>query len=224
MTSPAPQPQPRSGRRLQDLLAQQEARHDSPPARRLQLCTYNIQDARNSRLEGAIRNLSVQNIDVGILTELRIPQTSPIHTRSSQGYTVYATYTTRMNQGGIGLVFRQQSVGWSLESIQRHGPNVLSCYLIIGSKRQPLIGVYLPPSSLDDLPSFTEALDRFSSGHRHPPIVLGDLNVDLSNTAATDAHGTASAFISTAAIRKICSVFLRKVGSLYRGVLNATCT
>ena len=54
MTPPASQPQ--SGR-LQDLLEAQQAQQPSPPVRPLQLCTYNIQDARNSRLEGASPNL-----------------------------------------------------------------------------------------------------------------------------------------------------------------------
>ena len=171
---------PVAPRRLQDLL---DKAPQAPPPRALQICTYNIQDGRNSRLEMALRNLTIQHIDIAILTELRIPASAPIHTRCSQGYSVYATYTTTTNQGGIALVFRLPEpdvpLGWSIESIRRHGPNVLSCYVMIGCKRQPLIGAYLPPSHLDDIPFLTEALDRFAN-HRHPPILMGDLNVNLS--------------------------------------------
>ena len=146
LISPSPGPTPPSSRptsqqrppprSLQQLLDEQE----SAP-RALKVCTYNIQDGRNSRLEKVIRNLDIQHIDIAILTEMRIPASAPIHTRNSQGYSVYATYTSRTNQGGVGLVFRQpcSQSSWCIESIQRHGPNVLSCHVMIGNKRQPLI-------------------------------------------------------------------------------------
>ena len=183
MTKPSSRP-PKS---LQQRLEEQATAPASTQS--LTMCTYNIQDARNSRLEFALRNLSVQNIDLAILTELRIPESKPIHTRSSQGYTVYATYTTRTNQGGIGLVYRQERIGWCIESIKRHGPNILSFHLILGNTVQPVIGAYLPPSTLDDLPFLTEALDRFPVS-KQPPLLLGDLNVDLSNKRATDPRTT----------------------------------
>lgn len=168
-----------NGRPLRTLLANQQAQPTppaSPAPNTITLATYNILDGRNSRLEAALRLLDNQNIDLAILTELRIPAAKPIHTRNSQGYNVFATYTTHTNQGGIALVSRAMPSNWHIESQQRHGPNILSCILATGKKRFPIIGVYLPPSHLDDLPFLVEALDRFPD----PPILLGDLNVDLS--------------------------------------------
>ena len=48
------------------------------------------------------------------------------------------------------------------------------CNLVTGLIRTPLVGAYLPPSTLEYLPDLEEALKRFKD-----PIVLGDLNVDL---------------------------------------------
>jgi hypothetical protein len=70
------------------------------------------------------------------------------------------------------------STQWHLESTRCHGPNVISCIFVHGTQRSPLIGVYLPPSNLDDLPFLTTALDRFPN---QTPILLGDLNVNLAD-------------------------------------------
>jgi exonuclease III len=70
----------------------------------IKIATQNIQDARQTRLEHACMDLHHQNIDVAILTEMRIPESKPIHTRLSSGYQVFAIYMTIRNQGGIALV------------------------------------------------------------------------------------------------------------------------
>ena len=157
---------------LQRRLAAQQSKPKETPTPRppaLQIATYNIEDARQNRLELACRNLEVQQIDLAILTELRIPADKPIHTRHSHGYDIYATYTNHINQGGIALVTKSKTKNWSIESQTRHGPNVLSCILVSGPQRTPLIGVYLSPAHLDDIPFLVEALDRFPNSK---PIVL----------------------------------------------------
>jgi endonuclease/exonuclease/phosphatase family metal-dependent hydrolase len=56
--------------------------------------------------------------------------------------------------------------------------------------------VYLPPSSLADLPALQEALQRFRVS-KTTPIVLGDFNVDLSNLStprAIEVAATLAAF------------------------------
>jgi hypothetical protein len=47
----------------------------------IKLATYNIRDARNTRLQQACLNLEQQKIDVAFLTEMQIPSSAPIHTR-----------------------------------------------------------------------------------------------------------------------------------------------
>jgi exonuclease III len=123
-------------------------------------------------------NLRHQNIDIAFLQELKIPETAPIHTRYAEGYQVFASYTTVRNQGGIALVYRNEAKHWHIESQHRHGLNIISCILVSGPKCIPLIGAYLPPKTLTDLPHLLEALHRFP---HDTPIVMGDLNVDFSN-------------------------------------------
>jgi exonuclease III len=163
---------------LQRLVLQQQQRQQKPTPRPLglKLATYNIQDGRNSRLVPACRALQAQNIDMALLTEARIPD--EIHTRHCLGYNIFATYTTTRNQGGIALAYRQGAHNWHIESLLCHGPNILSCILVSGTQRTPLIEAYLPPSNLTDLPHLTTALDRFPN---EAPLLLGDLNVDLLN-------------------------------------------
>ena len=179
-------PKPRS---LSELLRQQQDQEKSRPQHlpTLTLATHNILDGRNNRLESALYNLGKQEVDIAILTELRIPAEKPMHTKNCQGYNIFATYTTRPNQGGLVLATRTSS-SWHIESTRRHGPNVLSCLLKSGHKTFPIIGCYLPPSHLDDLPDLVEALTRFPTQN---PIVLGDLNVDLS-LRSTETHPPAS--------------------------------
>ena len=50
---------------------------------------------------------------------------------------------------------------------------MVSCEVVSGDKQMPLIGAYIPLSSLDHLPDLEEALNRFMG---RDPIVLGDLN------------------------------------------------
>ena len=57
------------------------------------------------------------------------------------------------------------------------GLNVMSCVLVSGTKRHPLVGAYIPPADVSTLEFIELALNRFSTGPA--PILLGDLNVNL---------------------------------------------
>ena len=74
---------------------------------------------------------------------------------------------------------------WTVESPQRHGPNVLSFLLINGETRTPVIGAYLPPNSTDDLPHLEAALQRYPNDS---PLLLGDLNFDFSKLDTSRSH------------------------------------
>ena len=54
-----------------------------------------------------------------------------------------------------------------------HGMNVVRCKVVTG-KRNPLIGEYLPPSTLDHLPDLEESLTHFWG---QEPVMLGGLGV-----------------------------------------------
>ena len=149
----------------------------------IEVFTCNIRDGRGgpdseAGLIGAISMVSKVGHDLGIITETKIGD--DIHTKSRLGYSLSCSKAelgpNGGPQGGIGLLEKENQDGWHTESLLFHGPNVLSCVLASGTKRVPLIGGYLPPSTLMHLPHLEEALDRFAGGD---PICLGDLNVDL---------------------------------------------
>jgi hypothetical protein len=128
----------------------------------------------------AIHMLEVQGLHLGLITKTKISEAKPIHTRKYKGYKLYATYTTHASQGGAAFVFDPNAKNWCLESFVRHGPNVLSCVLASGDQHALLlIGVYLPPNSLADLAYLEAAPQCFP---KYPPIIMGDLNIDLSKT------------------------------------------
>ena len=75
------------------------------------------------------------------------------------------------------LVWKTQADNWTFESPVLHGPNVISALFVSGSQRTPVIGAYLPPNCLKDLPYLEQALQRFP---HLDPLFLGDLNVEFS--------------------------------------------
>ena len=55
---------------------------------------------------------------------------------------------------------------------------MVSFKIVTGHTQTPLVSMYLPPSMLEHLPDFEEALQQFKG---LDPIVLGDFNLDLDN-------------------------------------------
>jgi hypothetical protein len=62
-----------------------------------------------------------------------------------------------------------------------HGPNVISCVLVSAWVCTPLVGVYVPPTDVTTLEHLRRALERCRGMRGRPPILLGDLNIDMSN-------------------------------------------
>jgi exonuclease III len=143
---------------------------------RLRLITYNIISAGGSRLNMALRAMNHMHIDLGIFSETKL--TNNMYTQQCFGYEIIATTSTSFYQGGVALFYRQQSTGWSIEGIKRHGPNVISCTLIVGKTLWGVIGAYIPP--LESSGETLNFIDAAILAHRHHPIIfLGDINVDL---------------------------------------------
>ena len=57
---------------------------------------------------------------------------------------------------------------------------MVSCEIITRLTQTPLVGAYLPPSTLEHLPDLEEVLQRFRG-----PIVLGGYNVDLDEVKSS---------------------------------------
>ena len=120
--------------------------------------------------------------DLGILTETKIG--NDIYTKSHLGYSIKCSKAepgpNGGAQGGVALIEKEDPEGWHTESLVFHGPNVLSCIIVSGKKRTPLVGGYLPPSTLVHLPQLGAALDRFAG---RKTVFIGDLNADLHDVS-----------------------------------------
>jgi hypothetical protein len=90
---------------------------------------------------------------------------------------VIATEASSVHQGEVALVFKDSRY-WQIESVRKHGPNVISCELVTGRRRVPIVGVYIPPNDLTTCAYLSRALGRFPKGNA---VVLGDLNVNLQS-------------------------------------------
>ena len=90
-----------------------------------------------------------------------------------------------ISQGGMFLVSRDRQTGWILELTRFHRPNVVSCEDIRGTSRTPIIGVYLPPTTLDHLPNLEESLESFQF---QDPILKGGINLDLDEAQKPRSH------------------------------------
>ena len=151
-----------------------------PPLQpRLAIGTLKIQDDRGFGLAQDIQAVESGGFDMMILTDMKI--STMAYCKNRLGYEVTCS-TARPNsaggsQGSVGIVTMEIPVGWGIESMRYHRLNVVSCKLVTGIIRTPLVCAYLPPPILEHLPDLEEALKRFKY-----PIFLGYLNVDLDKT------------------------------------------
>ena len=100
------------------------------------------------------------------------------------------TTTAGGEQGGGCLVVRDRPQGWSVELMRFHDPNVVRCevFNVTDRKRKPVIGAYLPPSTLEHLPDLEESLTSF---REHYPIVLGDISANFFQSHNPRSHQVA---------------------------------
>ena len=173
----------------------------------LKIATFNVVSARRTRLNQAIRAMSLMSLDLVVLTETKL--TRGLHATSFLNYSVAATDAASAHQGGVALVYRANSDHfWHLESIRSFGPNVISALLVSGTHRWNLVGCYIPPSDRDGttLSQIHSAAQRFS----HPLLLLGDLNVDLDNPHSPRDLAI-SASLATLGIFDFSTSFYRRV-------------
>ena len=115
------------------------------PVKLLRICTYNVQSARESRLEAAARSLELLNVDLAVITEAKL---QGFHTLRTFGYDVTSSHASSKFKGGVALLIRSKHNGWHVESTRQHGPNVLSCVLVAGNRRWLVIGATFPQMSI----------------------------------------------------------------------------
>jgi exonuclease III len=172
----------------------------------INIATYNIRDGRNSNLEAALRACEQMRIHFAVLTETKL--STDRYTRSAYGYTVFATKTNHINQGGIAVIFTNNSLYFQVKSQQRHGPNVISCILRTGRLQHPIIGAYIPPGTTT-LSYISDASQRFQG---QPIILMGDINVDLRTTTPDNRDAEIMALLSTLGLEDMSMHFIQQQG------------
>ena len=91
--------------------------------------TYTICNGRNGGLEPTLRGMSQANMGLGILQETKI--TDNIFTCRSAEYSIVALDKPSQYRGGL-LVFHQLAQNFSVEAIQKFGPNAVGFHLVTG--------------------------------------------------------------------------------------------
>ena len=138
--------------------------------------TFNIRNEMGFGLAQAARAVELGGFDFMIPTKTNI--STATYFRNRLGYNIVCSTerptSTSGAQVGLSLVSWDWSTGWSLEFMHFHGLNRISCEVVTGKSRNPIVGAYLPPTTLINLPDIEEALERFRGQY---PIVLGDINV-----------------------------------------------
>ena len=81
-------------------------------------------------------------------------------------------------QGRIGLVTRERTDRWGIESTRFHGLNMVIWDKVTRPVRTPTVGAHLPNLMMEHLPDVEEALHQFKEWDL---ILRGDLNMELDN-------------------------------------------
>jgi hypothetical protein len=145
--------------------------------------------------------------NVAVFTEAKI--TNDMYPHSAYGYDILATTATAHYLGGVALVWRNTAVSL-VESVNRHGPNVISCELVSGSKRWLLVGAYVAPSE-SNLETMQHVAALQNRRPNLPLILLGDFNVDLRRQTAVDRREAGIfAAIANLGVEDMAPHFLQK--------------
>ena len=138
-----------------------------------QIAEYNIMSASGNNLNIVLRDMQCMHIDFGLLTETKL--THDKYTKDCCGFKVFATKASSSTKGGVAFFYRSQSDLWSIEGLRAHGPNVISCTIVSGTRQWPLVGCYIAPSE-EDGSTLTFVEEAVCTHCRHPLI---HLNVNL---------------------------------------------
>ena len=130
-------------------------RHRPPHPPGLTIGMLNIRYGRAFGIVQAVRAVELGRFDLMVLTGTNI--STSVYCWNWLGcdivYSLSWPAIARGVQVGVGLVSWDRPMGWSLESTRFHGSNMVSCNIIPGTSRTPIVGGYLPPSILFHLPN-----------------------------------------------------------------------
>jgi len=161
-------------------------------------CTWNLRSGRNSGPQEALLSLKALHVGFAILTSIGFTQKKGDPccniVISSKHFEDYDVHANSSSQGGIAIVVHAprgagaKKPHFSLENVQRHGNNCVSCWHCTGIHKILIVGAYLWPKQkgLDDLCNHVHpAFDQHSSNW-HAPVFMGDFNVDLETNQPRD--------------------------------------
>ena len=143
----------------------------------VRFCTYNIRSGRGNELAVALRAMEQMNMDFGVFQETKVTR-NDLRTRFSSGYQLVCTDAAASNQGGVALFYRESDF-FSVESVHKWGPNVISFILVMGGRKFGFIGGYIPPDDTTTIQFIQKAVDHQPEGMAF--FLMGDLNANLHN-------------------------------------------
>ena len=110
----------------------------------IRFSTYNISNGRNGGLELALSGMSQANMDQGIFQETKVSK--GIYTRGLARYRVVAIDAPRQHCGGVA-VFYHPAPHFTVEAVQKFGPNVVGFQMATWARRWYIVGCYLAPTT-----------------------------------------------------------------------------
>ena len=128
----------------------------------VRFCSYNIRSGRGNELAVALRAMEQMNVDFGVFQEMKVTK-DDIRTRFSSGYRLVCTDAASSHQGGVALFYRELDF-FSVESVQRWGPNVISFVMTTGNQSFGCIGGYIQLDNTTTVQFIQKAMEYQTEG------------------------------------------------------------
>ncbi len=118
------------------------------------LATWNIRCGRNTRLTSVAKGLVQMGVNCAVLTEVKI--TNNKYPRCASGCKVISSKVTSHSQGGIALLWNKGHASFEVEAVNIITPNLLTFQLITGYKQFYMMGIHIPPMTLQGWMRFAQ--------------------------------------------------------------------
>jgi len=139
---------------------------------RTQICMHSGQAGQ---LERALKAVEQMNVDLGILTEAKLMDIT--HTQFPSGCHVVGSCWSARSGRSCSAPWRFTAQADSVS--EETWANVISSQLVSAACHLAVVEACIPPFDLDAVESFIQAMGDLPQ--EVEPLLLGDLNVDLSN-------------------------------------------
>jgi hypothetical protein len=141
------------------------------------LAAWNIRCGRNAGMTSAAKGLEQMGVGLAVLMETKL--TDDCYTCLASGFKILALKATSHNQGEIALLWKENHLGYEVESAQIATPNFLTFQLVTGDERFYCMGIYIPPTDTMGVEDCWAAWEACPEGCI--PLALGNLNINFSD-------------------------------------------